>query len=165
MKFVKMLLATLALGAVAAAPSLAQDDTMKVQKPITVLLGGFRGTNSGSDTFTSIGARYDFLKTTASKPIIVSAYVDYLAEKNGVSAIGGGAHARLLLVTPGTMTSGTPYANLALGVLKFDGGGSDTEFTFKLGAGYELTNGIVGEVNYIRVADTGALEFRIGYRF
>jgi hypothetical protein len=163
-----LILASALTVAAMSVPAFAQD-TLKVQKPITVFLGGVKGTESGSETLPSLGVSYDFGKTTATNPIVYGAFIDYATKKisgTTVSLTGIGVQGRYLLASP-SATSGTPYANLGLGyyTAKVSGGGSDSKFGAKVGLGYELKNGIIGSLDYLIIDNGNAWQYRLGYRF
>lgn len=163
------------------ATSARADDTTKVVKPFAIRLGGeFVSDGDTKDFFGSshfnVGVSYDFLKTKATQPIIVSGYGDYffeskktnsfpLVEDEGglvdvtskASAWGVGVSARSLFGKAGA--SIVPYAGLGLGVYSTmfkstsadpDSNGSETKTSVggKIFVGVESNSGLFGEVNY-----------------
>ena len=155
-------------------------DTLPVQKPIRVKLGGVFtgnkvdavGTSDNISYLFNVGVAYDFSKTTATQPLIVNAYADFNtgSKSKNTGAFGNvkatatnfdiGVAGRYLL-TPATAPGGHPYAELGIGLynigLKIDqaGFGSKTKNEVKLGGklalGYEMTNGLFGEFEYTLV--------------
>lgn len=135
----KKMLAALAIAGVLASGAYAQGsatDTMKVQKPFSVKIGGAFFTDSGTkdaignSTFT-VGLGYDFLKTASTSPIIVQGYIDYFSPKsntesvtvNGVtnsieskmeSTFGIGVAGRYAFINTPTANI-VPYAGLGIG--------------------------------------------------
>ena len=149
-----------------------------VVKPFTIKIGGEFFTDSDVKKFTknapSLGLVYDFGKTKATNPLVYSAYLDGLYKKtHGVklSIFGIGAQGRYLLA-PADSKSGVPYLGAGVGVyfLKADPGQSKTRVGGKLLAGYELTNGLLGELEYNIIGEVEGTSFntfgvRLGYRF
>lgn len=170
-----ILMSALVLG-IAATGARAADDTLKVEKPIRVLLGGFSPKESGgTGTWTSLGVGYDIQKTTATKPTVYGVYVDYATKKkSGVtnSLTGVGVSGRFYLDSANA--SGKPYAGIGLGsyTAKASGNGvsfNKSKFGAKAEIGYELNNGFLGSLSYntvkIEGGEAGGTSFRVGYRF
>ncbi|MBC7808303.1 MAG: porin family protein [Akkermansiaceae bacterium] len=164
---------SLACVAASGATVFAQDDTLPVQKPFRVKLGGLfgggevKGANGIEigkiDYRFSAGIAYDFSKTNATSPVLFNIYADYFTGSddktiNNVKvdseattfAIGIGAR---YLFAPAVGTAGQPYGELGLGYYstKLDIGSSDdTEGGLggKIALGYQLSMGLFGEVEY-----------------
>jgi hypothetical protein len=186
MKLVTVLTLGVAL-LVPTASSLAADDTMKVEKPIRVLAGIFSSTNGTNKQRTAIGVGYDLNKTSATNPTVYGIYLDYNSKKsNGLttSLTGIGVSGRFYLESANA--AGKPYATVGIGSYSLKASsattnGSSSRATAtttstasklggKLGIGYELNNGWLGEVDYtttqkIGGQDAGGTNIRIGYRF
>lgn len=133
----KKMLAALAIAGVFASGAYAQGtDTMPVQKPFSVKIGGAFFTDSdtkdaiGNSTFT-VGLGYDFTKTNATMPIILQGYIDYFAPKSNERSVtaqgntgfirqeleyafGVGVAGRYAFITEPTANV-VPYAGLGLG--------------------------------------------------
>jgi opacity protein-like surface antigen len=199
MKAITSIVASLVVAGTVASGASAQENTMKVQKPFSVKIGGIFFSNGdtkdflGDSTYT-VGLGYDFLKTKATNPIILQAYVDYLGRKTrriSISessieskldyALGLGVAARYQFFD-GQSMGFTPYGFLGLGFytargsgnVAFGGnseGGSSTESGVggKIGLGAEIKQGIFGELeyNFIDIGDVNLSGFgaRLGYRF
>lgn len=170
MKFATMF----ALGMTVLAPmgsALAADDAMKVEKPIRVLAGLFNASNGTDKSRTALGIGYDFTKSAATNPTVYGIYVDYAGKKiAGVntSLTGVGVSGRFYLESANA--SGKPYGLVGLGSYTFKSGASQSKLGGKLGIGYELNNGFLGEIDYtttqkIGGKDPGGTNLRIGYRF
>ncbi|WP_309709241.1 hypothetical protein [Armatimonas sp.] len=164
----------LALGMALLAPTasaLAADDTMKVEKPIRVLAGIFSSTNGTNKQRTAIGVGYDFMKTSATNPTVYSVFIDTNSKKTGgvtTSLTGVGVSGRFYLESANA--AGKPYATVGVGSYTFKSGASKSVIGGKLGIGYELNNGWLGELDYtttqkVGSKDAGGMGFRIGYRF
>lgn len=156
-----------------AGTSFAQDETLPVQRPFRVKLGGMfgggeveaaNGTQIGKiDYRFSAGIAYEFSKTTATSPVLFNVYADYImgsddATVAGVkydteaTTFGIGIGARYLF-SPAVGTSGQPYGEIGLGYYstKLDINGSgDTEGGLggKIALGYQLNMGAFGELEY-----------------
>ena len=181
----------LALGVAMLAPlgsARAADDTLKVEKPIRVLAGIFNATNGTSKSRTAIGVGYDFTKSTATNPSVYGVYLDYNSKKTSgltSSLTGIGVSGRFYLESANA--AGKPYALVGIGSYSLKGQISSTaqassratatttttttsKLGGKLGIGYELNNGFLGEIDYtttqkIGGKDAGGTNIRIGYRF
>lgn len=165
---------TLALGVAILAPlgsAWAADDAMTVVKPIRVLAGIFSSTNGANKQRTSLGVGYDFMKTTATNPTVYGVYLDYNSKKTGTvttSLLGVGVSGRFYLESANE--AGKPYATVGIGSYTLRAGASQSKLGGKLGIGYELNNGFLGEIDYtttqkIGGRDAGGTNIRIGYRF
>jgi hypothetical protein len=178
---------TLASVATFGAASFAQEDTLPVQKPFRVKLGGLfgggkvessNGTEIGNiDYRFSAGVAYDFSKTNATSPVLFNVYADYFMGSDDKTvggtrfeteattfAIGIGAR---YLFAPAIGTSGQPYGELGLGYYstKLDTGSADnTEGGLggKIALGYQLSMGLFGEVEYTVVDkfSKGGIEYQ-----
>lgn len=184
---------TIALGVALLAPTvsaLAADDTLKVEKPIRVLAGIFSASNGTNKQRTAFGLGYDISKSTATNPSIYGVFLDYNSKKSGgvtTSLTGVGVSGRFYLDSANA--AGKSYALAGVGSfsLKMPTGtsaaassraegtttsGSTTASKLggKLGIGYELNNGFLGEVDYTMIqkisgTDPGGINIRVGYRF
>lgn len=164
----------LVLGMAVLAPmgsALAADDPMKVEKPIRVLAGIFNATNGTNKSRTAIGVGYDFMKSAATNPTVYGIYLDYNGKKTAgvtTSLTGVGVSGRFYLESANA--AGKPYATLGVGSYTLKSGASQSKLGGKLGLGYELNNGWLGEIDYTTLqkiggVDAGGTNFRIGYRF
>jgi hypothetical protein len=162
------------LGAAALAPAAhAQTDTMKVERPFRIKVGGYFPNDgdvkdSFGKNFVTAGLAYDFAKTKATTPVIFSGYFDYVFEKSRtennvegkLSNFGVGVAARFLF-TPPTAPTGQPYAELGLGYynvmaklrgtvngVNIDEDENTGRFGGKVALGYQLNNGLFGEFEY-----------------
>ena len=184
----KLFLKALALGCVAlpialvafSDIALAQTDTRAVQKPFRIKVGGaFTGgkIEAGGIEYGKIdyrpnaGLSYDFTKTNATNPIVLSVYGDYFMGNGDKSVTLAGQTANFeyesttfaigiaarYTLTPPTTPGGHPYAELGVGYystkLKEEVGTlseSKTEGSIggKVALGYQLANGIFGEFEY-----------------
>lgn len=164
----------IALGVAVLAPmgsALAADDTMKVEKPIRVLAGVFNATNGTNKSRTSLGIGYDFMKSAATNPSVYGIFVDFNSRKTAgvtTSLTGVGVSGRFYLESANA--AGKPYATLGVGSYTIKSGASQSKLGGKLGLGYELNNGFLGELDYTTTQkvggkDAGGVNFRIGYRF
>jgi Outer membrane protein beta-barrel domain len=170
-----MKLATiLALGVAVLAPlgsAFAADDTLKVEKPIRVLAGIFNATSGTNKSRTSLGVGYDFTKSAATNPSVYGVYLDYNGKKTAgvtTSLTGVGVSGRFYLESANA--AGKPYALVGLGSYTLKSGASQSKLGGKLGIGYELNNGWLGEIDYTTVqkiggVDAGGTNIRLGYRF
>jgi hypothetical protein len=148
-------------------------DTVAVQRPIRVSIGSLGGKKGGINNPVSLGVSYDFSKTQQARPTLYSGYVDFASKSSSgrrLTITGVGVSGRYLLAAPGELSSGTPYATLGIGYYQTKLSGSDAPFTSdgfggKLGLGYELTNGILGELEFVRAPSFNGFQYRIGYRF
>jgi hypothetical protein len=149
-------------------------ETKDVEKPIRILVGTYMPNNSAlknatGKNWTSFGVSYDLGKTKSDKPWIYSLYVDSASKKRGTvnnTLTGIGVSARYLLGTP----SAASHTYILGGVGSYrvkSGPASESKVGFKLGGGYELSNGFFGEVAAIQpgVKNTNGLEARLGFRF
>jgi len=151
-------------------------DTVKVEKPITIKLGGYFLTDSkakdavGSPAF-SYGASYDFGKTKSEAPIIYGLYVDGFNKsrtsgglKGELSDIIAGVDGRYNF-TPATEVvrfyggagigisflhgkKETNVSNGESGTTKVEDSENKTTFGGKLFAGAEYGPGILAEISY-----------------
>jgi hypothetical protein len=167
----KMIVATLALVGVAGS---ALAETKDVEKPIRVLVGTYMPSNKAlknatSSNWTSLGVSYDFGKTKSDKPWIYSLFVDNATKKKGTvnnTLTGFGLSGRYLLGTPNA--SSHTYLTAGIGSYRFKAGSaSESKVGFKLGGGYELSNGFFGELTAVQpgVKNTNGVEARLGFRF
>ncbi|GAB4466450.1 MAG: hypothetical protein OHK0029_37790 [Armatimonadaceae bacterium] len=174
MKAVNTILASLVVAGVLATGAQAQD-TMKVQKPFSIKVGGiFFGDGDTKDAIgnstVTVGLGYDFLKTRSTNPVIFQGYVDYLAPRSRTMGDGDGGSIRseldyvfgfgvnaryAFLQQPsiGFIPYGFAGIGFYTGRASVSGNGideSDTENGFggKLGLGAELKEGIFGELEY-----------------
>lgn len=155
------------------ASAFAQDDTLAVQKPFRVKLGGlFGGGKVESATGVEIGkidyrfsagVSYDFSKTNATSPVLFNVYADYFMGSDDktvnnvkfdteATTFGIGVGVRYLFA-PAIGTRGQPYGELGLGYYstKLDTGASDDSeggLGGKIALGYQLSMGAFGEVEY-----------------
>jgi hypothetical protein len=163
--------ATLALTGIAGG---AFAETKDVEKPIRILVGTYMPSNSTfknntGKNWTSFGVSYDLGKTKSDKPWIYSLFVDNATKKRGTvnnTITGIGLSARYLLGTP----SASAHTYLIGGVGSYrakSGQASQSKVGFKLGGGYELSNGFFGEVAAVQpgVKNTNGIEARLGFRF
>ncbi len=164
----------IALGVALLAPTvsaLAADDTMKVEKPIRVLAGIFNASSGTNKSRTALGVGYDFMKSSATKPTVYGVFVDFNSKKvAGVttSLTGVGVSGRFYLESANE--SGKPYALAGIGSYTFKAGTSQSKLGGKVGIGYELNNGFLGELDYTTAQkiggnDPGGINIRVGYRF
>lgn len=164
----------IALGVALLAPTvsaLAADDTLKVEKPIRVLAGIFNASSGTNKSRTAFGVGYDFMKSSATNPTVYGVFLDFNSKKTAgvtTSLTGIGVSGRFYLESANA--AGKPYATAGLGSYTFKSGTSQSKLGGKVGIGYELNNGFLGELDYttaqkIRGNDPGGINFRIGYRF
>lgn len=176
-----------------ASPARAQgtEDTMKVQKPITVLLGAYFPTDSDfkdavGNNLLSVGVRYAFAKSKTQSPTLFEGFIDYLNKSRDrtvsdgeggtrkesidvqVTAIGVSARQSFASANE----AGQPYAGVGIGVYTGKAGGeSETRFGGKVNAGYQLNNGWLAEAEYTIItkkkdeASANGFQLRVGYRF
>ncbi|WP_395094135.1 hypothetical protein [Armatimonas sp.] len=164
----------LTLGVTMLAPlgsAYAADDVKVVEKPIRVLAGIFSAASGANKQRTAIGVGYDFMKTAATNPTVYGVFLDYNSKKvAGVttSLTGVGISGRFYLESANA--AGKPYATLGVGSYTLKAGTSQSKIGGKLGIGYELNNGWLGELSSTMIQkiggkDPGGVTFGIGYRF
>jgi hypothetical protein len=159
------------------------DETVKVLKPFRIKVGAFFPTDGDAkdalgSTFISYGVSYDFLKTQAANPLIISAYVDgYNKSKSGnrLNSIGVGPELRYYF-NPVVATPTRFYAGAGIGAYflnaKADNGDSEnkTKFGGKVFGGLEFGPGFFGEVDYTFISkvedfNPSGIDLQVGYRF
>ncbi len=171
MKINNITIATLALVGVAGS---AMAETKDVEKPIRVLVGAYMPSNKAvksatGKNWTSLGVSYDFGKTKSDKPWIYSLFVDNATKKKGTvssTLTGFGLSGRYLFSTPNA--SSHTYLTAGVGSYRLkSGASSQSKVGFKLGGGYELSNGFFGELTAVQpgVKNTNGVEARLGFRF
>ena len=142
---------------------------LPVQKPFRIGAGVAFPTEGGSDTVFSVGASYDFGKSTAEKPLLGGLYLDYYG-KNSANVYGLGIQGRYLFspaVNPAQF-----YAGAGIGVYGTHVSGSSTQTNVggKAFLGYQLNSGPFAEVAYTLVQENNgvspnAINLHVGYRF
>jgi hypothetical protein len=164
----------LALCAVLGVAGGALAETKDVEKPIRVLVGTYMPSNSTfknatAKNWTSLGVSYDLGKTKSDKPWIYSVYLDNATKKSGTvnnTITGIGVSARYLLGTPNA--SSHTYLLGGVGSYRVKTGSTSTsKVGFRVGGGYELSNGFFGELAGVQpgVKNTNGIEARLGFRF
>lgn len=182
----------LTLGLAALAPmgtALAADDALPVEKPIRILGGIFSAKSGTNKQRTAFGVGYDFTKSTATKPSVYGVFLDYNSKKSGgltSSMTGVGVSGRFYLESANA--AGKPYATVGIGSFSVKSqtatstqsssraaavattSTTASKIGGKLGIGYELNNGWLGEIDTTMIqkvggVDAGGVNVRIGYRF
>lgn len=174
---VNKIIATCALLGIAG--SAFAQGTKDVEKPFRISVGAFMPSkaalkNVSGKSWTSFGVSYDLGKTQSDKPWIYSVYGDFSGKKGQVGEgtrisndlYGIGVSARYLFSSPDSPS--TAYAIGGVGAYRLkSGSNTSNKIGFKIGAGYELKNGIFGEVAAVQpgIRNSNGVEARIGFRF
>jgi hypothetical protein len=153
-------------------------ETKDVEKPIRISVGSFMPSkaalkNVSGKNWTSFGASYDLGKTKSDKPWIYSVYVDHATKKGTVNnasvtnnLTGIGVSTRYLFSSPDSPSHA--YFTAGVGSYRLKSGANSTsKIGFKVGGGYELSNGLFGELAAVQpgVTNSNGVEARIGFRF
>ena len=153
----------------------ASAQTKDVEKPFRVQVGSFMPSKAAlksavGKNWTSFGVAYELQKKKGvEKPLIYGVYVDYATKKRGGvsnNLTGIGAQARYLLGSPTDHDHAYVIGGIGSYTFKRTGSSYKSKIGFKAGGGYEMNNGLYGEVTAVSPGNNAnGVNLSVGFRF